>query len=85
MGAVNIFVLTLIQITTPDEMRGRTTALVIALSGAATPFGMVLGGFLGDATGKNIPAIYIFSGVLITLLVLSAAARPAFRRFLASE
>ncbi len=85
MGAVNIFVLTLIQITTPDEMRGRTTALVIALSGAATPFGMVLGGFLGDATGKNIPAIYILSGVLITLIVLSAAARPAFRRFLASE
>jgi MFS family permease len=85
MGAVNIFVLTLIQITTPDEMRGRTTGLVIALSGAATPFGMVLGGFLGDATGKNIPAIYIFSGVLITLLVLSAATRPAFRRFLASE
>lgn len=85
MGAVNIFVLTLIQITTPDEMRGRTTALAIALSGAATPFGMVLGGVLGDATGKNIPAIYVLSGALITLLVISASARPAFRRFLASE
>ncbi len=85
IGFVNILIMTLIQVTTPDEMRGRTTSLVIALSSAAAPVGMVLGGFLGDATGKNIPAIYIASGLLMLALVAGAAMLPAFRDFLAAD
>ena len=83
MGMVNISVITLFQITTPAEMRGRVTALVIAMSSAATPLGMLLGGILGDATHKNIQLIYVASGALMILLVAIAASRPDFRAFLA--
>ncbi|MDP3911399.1 MAG: MFS transporter [Gemmatimonadales bacterium] len=81
-GAINIFVITLFQIATPSDMRGRVIALVIALSGAATPLGMALGGLLGDATNKNIPLIYFACGALIGLLVVGAATRRTFHEFL---
>lgn len=84
-GLVNIQVMTLFQIATPDEMRGRVMALVIAMSGAAAPLGMALGGFVGDATGKAIPALYVGCGVVIGLLTLAAATRQSFHRFLRSE
>ena len=82
-GMINIFVITLFQITTPGEMRGRVMALVIALSGAATPLGMALGGLLGDLTDKNIPFLYILCGTLIGVLSLSASTHSPFREFLA--
>lgn len=81
-GAINIFVITLFQTTTPGEMRGRVMALVITLSGAATPLGMALGGVLGDATNKNIPVLYFACGALIGVLVVTAFTRPSFRAFL---
>lgn len=81
-GAINIFVITLFQTTTPGEMRGRVMALVIALSGAATPAGMLVGGILGDATSKNIPLVYSACGVLIGLLVLIASMGSGYREFL---
>lgn len=84
-GLINIFVLTLFQITTPGDMRGRIMALVIALSGAATPLGMALGGLLGDATGKNIPLVYFTCATLIALVTVVASFRAAFRDFLAWE
>ncbi len=84
-GVINIFVLTLFQITTPGEMRGRVMALVIAISSAAAPLGMALGGLLGDATGKNIPLIYLACATLIALLTVAASTRSPFRNFLAWE
>ena len=60
-------------------------ALVYTLSGAVSPLGMALGGVLGDATNKNIAAIYMGSGILIGLVALFAMSRRSLREFLASE
>ena len=84
-GTINIFVLTLIQLATPSAIRGRVMAVVITLASAVAPLGMAIGGVLGDATGKNIPLVYLGCGSLIGLLVLAAAAHPALREFLSSE
>lgn len=84
-GIINILVMTLFQVATPSEMRGRVMSLVLALSSAAAPLGMALGGFLGDATDKNIPALYVGCGVTIAVLSLLAATRASFREFLKSE
>jgi MFS family permease len=84
-GLVNIVVLTLFQVTTPSEMRGRVMALVIALSGAAAPLGMAVGGVLGDATGQDIPLVYGACGAAIALLALCSVGLRAVREFLASE
>lgn len=84
-GLINIFVMTLFQVASPREMRGRVMALVLALSGAASPLGMALGGVLGDATGKNIPVLYAGCGLAIGgMAVLAALSRP-FRDFLSYD
>lgn len=84
-GMINIFVITLIQSTTPTEYRGRTMAFVVSLASAIMPLGMALGGFLGDLTGKNLPMIYLFCGGAAAVLTLLGARDRAFRDFLAGK
>lgn len=84
-GLINIFVLTLLQVSTPGEMRGRVMALTITISGAAAPLGMALGGILGDATGKNIPLLYTVFGSAAVVLTALVSMSPRFREFLAEE
>lgn len=51
-------------------------ALVIALSTAAVPIGMGLGGVLGDRWRSSLPLVFAGSGVAIAIFVgLSWAAR----------
>lgn len=82
-GLINIIVITQVQLTTPAHLRGRVLALLFALTGAATPFGMALGGVAGDLIGQNIPLLYGSVGAAATLVVLSAVSQPAFRAFIA--
>lgn len=82
---VDIFVLTLVQLSTPAEMRGRVMGLVLALAGAATPLGMAGGGILADLTGRRVPATFMTVGLLASGLVLLSATRPSFREFLATD
>jgi MFS family permease len=84
-GLINIFVITLLQLSTPSEMRGRVFGLMIALARAATPVGMALGGVVGDLTGRNVPAVYVGVGVLALVVSGFAVASPAFRDFLGSD
>jgi MFS family permease len=81
-GVINIFLLTLFQVSTPAEMRGRVMGLVMALSSAATPLGMALGGVVGDLTGKNIPLIYLLCGGLMVGVVTVGVSRASLRDFL---
>jgi DHA3 family macrolide efflux protein-like MFS transporter len=85
VGMVNVFVITLLQISTPGEMRGRVMGLAMALSQAAMPLGMALGGIAGDLTGKDVGLLFGVCGGAAAVLSLGAATRPAFRRFLAGE
>jgi MFS family permease len=84
-GFVTVNLITLIQISTPSEIRGRVFGLLTTLAGATVPLGMALGGFVADLTGQNVPAIYLACGAMGVVLTLAAAASPAFRGFLAYE
>jgi MFS transporter, DHA3 family, macrolide efflux protein len=84
-GLVNVFSTTLFQLSSPGEMRGRVMGLVLALSRAASPVGMGLGGLLGDLTGRNIPLIYALCGGAPLLLCLFVSLRMSFRELLAWE
>jgi len=73
---VNVTVLTAFQSAVPSEVRGRVMALVIALSTAAVPVGMGLGGVLGDRWRGSLHLVFVGSGVAIaTLAGLSWAVR----------
>jgi MFS family permease len=84
-GAVNIMVITLFQVSSPTEIRGRVMSIVISLSGAVSPLGMLLGGILADAMDKNISAIYTGSGISIGLVAILAARHATIREFLLLE
>ena len=73
---INVTVITAFQSAVPAEMRGRVMALVIALSTAAVPVGMGLGGVLGDHWRHSLEVVMAGSGVAIALLAgLSWASR----------
>lgn len=84
MGLVNVYLVTMIQRSTPSEIRGRVMGLLSTLSGGLMPIGMALGGIVGDLTGKNVPLIYAVCAVCAVLLVLGFSMRRDFRDFLAN-
>ncbi|MEJ2185905.1 MAG: MFS transporter [Gemmatimonadota bacterium] len=84
-AVINVTVLTLLQLATPQALRGRVMGLVMALAGAATPLGLAVGGVVGDLTDKAIPTIYVGVGAAAAATAAVAFLVPAFREFLASE
>lgn len=85
IGAINISLLTLLQLTTPGKMRGRVMGLAISMTSAAIPLGMVFAGAVGDLTGKNVPLIFAVASAAVAALTLLAALRRPFREFLSQE
>jgi MFS family permease len=65
---INVSVITAFQSAVPPDFRGRVMALVIALSTAAVPVGMGLGGMLGDRWRGSLHLVFAGSGVAIAVL-----------------
>ncbi|HIP71156.1 MAG TPA: MFS transporter [Anaerolineae bacterium] len=68
-GFVMVYVTTILQLTTPGDIRGRVFGLLGTLAGALTPLAMGAAGIIADLTGQNIPLIYIACGVMAALLL----------------
>lgn len=65
---INVMVITAFQTAVPRDFRGRVMALVMALSTAAVPVGMGLGGMLGDRWRSSLHLVFVGSGVAIAIL-----------------
>jgi MFS family permease len=83
LGLINVNLTTLLQSSSPPELRGRVMGLWAALATALAPLGMVLGGVAGDLTGKNIPLVFTACGVLTVSVMAATLGRRSTRRFLA--
>lgn len=82
LGVFSINVMTVFQVATRGELRGRVMGLVMTLTNAASPLGMVVGGILGDLSGKNIPLIYGICSAMIVAVVFLVGFRPSVREYL---
>lgn len=80
-----IHMVSLIQLTTPSEFRGRVFGLMETLGLSATPLAAGAAGVVADLTGQNIPAIYIACGVALVLVAVVMMFQPAVRGFLSYE
>jgi len=78
-------IVTILQISTPSEMRGRIFGFLNTLSGSTVPLGMGLGGIVFDLTGQNIPLVYGSCGGIMVVLSILVSMNQEFRGFLAYE
>jgi MFS family permease len=81
-GTVNINIITILQITTPSEIRGRVFGVLGTIAGGLMPIGIALAGVIADLAHHNIPAIFIASGGITALCTLIVSISRDFRDFL---
>jgi DHA3 family macrolide efflux protein-like MFS transporter len=67
---INVIVITMFQTSVPADLRGRVMAVVVALSTAAVPLGMGLGGVMGDVWRDSLRTIFAACGVAMAILML---------------
>jgi len=82
-GYVSVIIITILQTTTPSEIRGRVFGLMGTLAGALTPLAMGLSGTLADLVDQNIPLIYFVCGAMMALLSVLVAFSKDFREYIA--
>jgi len=74
---INVNIITVIQGTTPSEIRGRVFGLVSTLALGLIPIAQGLSGFAIDAIDQKVSTIYIVAGPLTTLLICISLISPA--------
>lgn len=82
VAGINVYVMTALQATTPEALRGRVLGVMGTLAGGLMPVGSALGGVLGDLTHHNIPLVYVGCGLSSLALTIALAVRPAVFEFL---
>jgi DHA3 family macrolide efflux protein-like MFS transporter len=82
-GFININIMTAIQVSTDNNIRGRVFGLLQTMSMGITPISMGLSGIIADLLNQNIPLIYIISGGIAAILSFLVALNKDTREFLA--
>ena len=84
-GFYNVNLLTILQQTTPDWIRGRVFAVLTTISGALNPVGMGMTGVITDLLNQNVPLVLIAGGALSFFSCVILAFSRAFREYMAYE
>ncbi len=81
-GFVMVNITSIMQITTPSEIRGRVFGVVTTITGSIAPLGMGLGGVVADLLNQNIPLLFVISGTIILILAILVSLSPHYRKFI---
>lgn len=84
-GFVMVNITTILQITTPSDIRGRVFGALTTIAASTAPLGMGLGGFVYDLLDQNIALIYGASGLIMFFLIVLMALSRDFRDFIAYD
>ncbi len=79
-AVINVFINSTVQLTVPQDMRGKVFSLVSMLSQALTPFGMLLGGILGEFFPLRTVIFVCF--VFILIVFIPFGFMKSFKRFI---
>jgi len=77
---INVFINSTVQLTVPQDMRGKVFSLVSMLAQSLTPFGMLLGGILGEFF--PIRTIIFVCFVFMLIVFIPFGFIKSFRRFI---
>jgi len=81
-GYINVNIMTILQISTPSEMRGRVFGVLATLGGSLAPLSMAFSGVLADLLHHNIPLIYYGCSIAMVVFALSVTILKEYRNFL---
>ncbi|MGE5458712.1 MAG: MFS transporter [Methanococcaceae archaeon] len=81
-GYVTVNIISILQLTTPSQIRGRVIGVLTTISGALAPLGAGLAGILFDLTGHNIVLIYAGCGVMMILMTIYFSMNQDFRKYI---
>jgi len=81
-GLLSIIVVTVVQLSTPADLRGRVFAMLGTLAASMSPLAAGLTGVIADLTGQNIPVIFLGCGVLLLIVAVVVAFNGDVRRLL---
>jgi MFS family permease len=84
-GIYNIYVMTILQRTTPDAYRGRVFGLLHTLVLGLAPLSLALAGIVADAIDRNAPLMLVFCGGALVAVALASSASGSYREYLASD
>ena len=84
-GFIQVNIFSILQVTTPSEIRGRVFGFISTVSGSIAPLGMGIGGIIGDITGLPIPTLYLITGGILLVISATVAFNSAAREFLAFD
>ena len=80
MAAINVFINATVQLTVPQDMRGKVFALIAMVASSLAPFGMALGGVLGEYFPLR--AVIFTCFVLMIIVFLPFSMLKSFKRFI---
>jgi DHA3 family macrolide efflux protein-like MFS transporter len=84
-GFNTIHALSLAQLTTPNELRGRVLGLFETLGFSTMPLAAGMAGVIADLLDRNIPLVYLGCGGALLAVALIQAGKSEVRDFLAYE
>jgi len=84
-GYINVSIVTILQQTTPSDIRGRVFGLLTTIAAGLTPVSMGLSGVVADLLNQDIPLIFISVGIIGAVLAFLIALSKKFREYLAYE
>lgn len=85
LGVLMVSFTTLMQASTPDEIRGRVSSVMMTVIMGSVPIAMGFAGILADLVDQNIPLLFIAAGSLSFVLVTAMALNRPFREFLGTK
>lgn len=85
LGLFNLQSMTLFQTCSPSTIRGRVMGLLMTISSALLPLGLLTGGILGSITNNDTQFIFSLSSLCIVFLTLLFVFDLKVRNFLFAE
>jgi MFS family permease len=81
-GFVGVHIVTILQLTTPTEIRGRIFGVLVTISSSLSPLGMGLGGAAYDWIGKDITLMFFVCGTISAGLIVLLSLQRDFREYM---